>query len=154
MLSQLATFYPWLKALHVVSVILWVGPQLVLALLLFPLRHMRSADSCQQANFVSRVNFLVNGLMNVAMLGAFVMGGLMASTIWASVGALPAWLWIKIGFVFALSMLHGLLFRQFRQAMRGQTIWSSRRYDLIQALGVGATLAIVMLVVVKPMGNG
>lgn len=154
MLSQVAVFYPWIKALHVVSVILWVGPQLVMASLLLALRHMQLADSGLQAAFVSRVSFLVNGLMNVAMLGAFLLGGLMASTIWASAGALPAWLWVKIGFVFALSMLHGLLFRQFRQAMRGQSIWRSQRYDLVQALGVGATLAIVMLVVVKPMGNG
>ena len=154
MLSQLAFFYPWIKALHVVSVILWVGPQLVLATLVFSLRHMQLADSRLQAEFVSRVSFLVNVLMNIAMLGAFLLGGLMAVTIWASVGALPVWLWAKIGLVFALSTLHGLLFRQFRQAMRGQAIWRSRHYDLVQALGVGATLAIVTLVVVKPMGQG
>lgn len=154
MLAEVAVFYPWIKALHVVSVILWVGPQLVLASLLLSLRHMHLADSGLQADFVSRVSFLVNSLMNVAMLGAFLLGGLMASTIWAHDGTLPVWLWLKIGLVFALSTLHGLLFRQFRQAMRGQAIWGTRRFDLVQALGVGATLAIVTLVVVKPMGQG
>jgi len=154
MLSEFAVFYPWIKAVHLVCVILWVGPQLVLAPLIFSLRHMQLADSHLQAAFVSRVNFLVNALMNIAMLGAFLLGGLMASTFWLSAGALPVWLWLKIGFVFALSTLHGLLFRQFRRAMRGQAIWSSRRFDRVQALGLSATLAIVLLVVVKPMGHG
>jgi len=151
LLFEFVTFYPWIKALHVACVILWAGPQLVLALLIYALRDMNGS---QHADFVGRMGFLVNSLMNVAMLGAFVLGGLMASVIWMSHGAPPMWLWLKIGFVFALSTLHGLLFRQFRRAMRGQTIWSWRRYDLVQFLSVGATFVIVMLVIIKPMGHG
>ncbi|WP_265946391.1 CopD family protein [Dechloromonas sp. A34] len=154
MLSLIAGFYPWLKALHVVCVILWVGPQLVLGLLVLALRHRQTTNPSRDDEFVSRLGFLVNGLLNVAMLGAFLFGTLMACAIWAQGGALPGWLWSKIGLVFALSTLHGLLFRQFRHAMRDQTIWGSRRFDLVQALGLGATLAIVLLVVVKPTGNG
>ena len=151
MLSQLVVSYPWIKALHLVCVILWVGPQLVLGLLIYPLRHMGAG---LHADFLSRASFLINALMNVAMLGTFLLGGLMTSVFWLSGGALPGWLWLKIGFVFALSTLHGLLFRQFRRAMRGQNIWCWRRYDLVQVLSLAATLAIVMLVIIKPMGHG
>lgn len=151
MLSQFVTFYPWLKALHVACVILWAGPQLVLALLIYALRDMNGS---QHASFVGRMGFLINSLMNAAMFGAFLLGGLMLSVIWQSLEAPPMWLWLKIGFVFALSTLHGLLFRQFRRAMRGQTIWSWRRYDLVQSLSVATTVVIVMLVIIKPMGHG
>lgn len=154
MLSFITGYYPWLKALHVACVILWVGPQLVLGLLLLALRHRQATNPSRDDEFVARLGFVVNGLLNAAMLGAFLFGTLMASAIWTQSGALPGWLWSKIGLVFALSTLHGLLFRQFRHAMRGQTIWGSRRFDLVQALGLGATLAIVLLVVVKPTGNG
>lgn len=154
MSSSIADFYPWLKALHVVCVILWVGPQMLLAWLIFALRHMAASDPARQAEFVGRLGFVVNGLINVAMLGAFLLGGLMAGSAWSNGGRLPLWLWLKIGLVFALSTLHGLLFRQFRHAMRGQAIWSARRFDRVQALGLGATFAIVLLVVVKPLGNG
>lgn len=150
----IAGYYPWIKAMHIVCVILWVGPQLVLGLLLLALRHRSAANPFRADEFVSRLGFLVNGLLNVAMLGAFLFGSLMAANIWAQGGALPGWLWSKIGLVFALSTLHGLLFRQFRHAMRDQAIWGTRRFDLVQALGLGATLAIVLLVVVKPTGNG
>lgn len=150
----IAGYYPWIKAMHIVCVILWMGPQLVLGLLLLALRHRSAANPFRADEFVSRLGFLVNGLLNVAMLGAFLFGSLMAANIWAQGGALPGWLWSKIGLVFALSTLHGLLFRQFRHAMRDQAIWGTRRFDLVQALGLGATLAIVLLVVVKPTGNG
>lgn len=151
MLAQLVASYPWLKALHVVCVILWVGPQLVLGLLIFSLRHMSAGVS---AGFAGRVGFLINSLMNVAMLGAFLLGGLLASIFWLSDGGLPGWLWLKIGFVFALSTFHGLLFRQFRRALHGQNIWRWRAYDLVQLLSLSVVLAIVMLVMIKPTGHG
>lgn len=150
-LSGLGAAYPWLKALHLVCVILWVGPQLVLGLLIYPLRHMAED---RHGEFLSRIAFLINALINVAMLGAFLLGGIMASVFWLGGKGLPAWLWLKIGFVFALSTFHGLLFRQFRRAMRGQHTWSWPRYDLVQVLSLGATFAIVMLVIIKPMGHG
>lgn len=154
MLSLIAGFYPWIKAMHIVCVILWVGPQLVLGLLLLALRHRPAAKPSHDQEFVARLGFLVNGLLNVAMLGAFLLGSLMAASIWAHGGALPGWLLAKVGLVFALATLHGLLYRQFRHAMRDHAIWEARRFDLVQALGLGAMLAIVLLVVVKPSGNG
>ncbi len=151
MLPQLLAYYPWLKAIHVMCVLAWVGPQLVLGLLIVALRQLNTP---QHVAFIGRTGFLVNSFMNMAMLGAFLLGGLMVSALWLSAGELPGWLWLKIGFVFALSTLHGLLFRQFRRAMSNRSIWHWQGYDWVQIMSLGTAFIIVALVIIKPMGHG
>lgn len=140
-------YYPWCKALHVVCVIAWAGTQLLFGLMVYSQRHFGTSE---QNEYLQRLKRWVNVQMNLAMLGAFAFGGLMAVTHWFDAGHLPAWLWAKIGLVIVLAPLHGLLFRQFRYAARGMEIWPWKRLNLVQYLSLATTTAIVMLVMTKP----
>lgn len=140
-------YYPWCKAMHVVCVIAWAGTQLLFGLMIFSRRHFGTSE---QNEYLRRMTRWVNVQMNLAMLGAFAFGGVMAANHWLGHGHLPAWLWAKIVLVTALATLHGVLFRQFRYAARGMAIWHWKRLDLIQYLSLGTTTAIVMLVMTKP----
>lgn len=147
MSTLLPAYYPWCKALHVVCVIAWAGTQLLFGLMVYSERHFGTSG---QSEYLRRLKRWVNVQMNLAMLGAFAFGGLMAANHGLGSGHLPAWLWAKIGLVIVLATLHGLLFRQFRYAARGMEVWHWKRLDLVQYLSLGTTTAIVMLVMTKP----
>jgi putative membrane protein len=145
----LGAAYPWLKALHIISVIVWLGAQLLLPALLMALRGLPAA-SPQSVLLLGVARQLITRLMNPAMLVAFVLGALLASVVIDAGGQLPRWLGFKLGLVFILSALHGLLLRQFRAACAGRTPWSTGGYRLVQGVDVLLLAGIVGLVVIKP----
>ena len=141
--------YPWLKALHLVSVILWMGSQFLLPSLLAA--HRGLPLSSAQAVLLTHIERkLIRYIMNPAMLAAFVFGALLAGTVIDSAGRLPLWLGFKFGFVFVLAALHGKLLRQFWRARDGRALWTSTGYCWVQGFNFVLLAAIVALVMVKP----
>ena len=145
----LITAYPWLKSLHVVSVILWMGAQILLPILLATQRSLSPA-SPQTGLLVAVGRKLISHIMNPAMLCAFVFGALLAAVVIDASDQLPRWLGFKLGFVFVLSVLHGKLLRQFSRANNGQPQWSARGYSVVLWLSFGLLAGTVVLVMVKP----
>ena len=149
MTDLLATAYPWLKSLHVVSVILWMGAQFLLPILLTTQRSLDPA-SPQSALLITMGRKLISRIMNPAMLSTFVFGTLLAAVVVDASGQLPYWLGFKLGFVFVLSAVHGKLLRQFTRASNSQPHWSALGYSVVLWLNFGLLAGTVGLVVVKP----
>ncbi|HEY3327677.1 MAG TPA: CopD family protein [Novimethylophilus sp.] len=149
MTAQLAAVYPWLKALHVTSVILWMGAQLLLPTLLAA--HRGLLPSSAQAALLLRIECrLIRNVMNPAIGATFLFGALLAITIIAGMGHLPHWLALKFSLAFLLAALHGLLVRQFRHARHGCAQWTATAYRWAQGLNVVLLAGVVTLAVAKP----
>jgi len=141
--------YPWLKVLHIISVILWMGAQLLLPIMLAAHRGLDST-SPQTAVLVQIERKLINRIMNPAMLATFAFGALLAAVVIDASGQLPRWLGLKLGLVFVLAALHGKLLRQFWRAGKDQPQWSSQGYSFVLWLNFWLLAGTVGMVVAKP----
>lgn len=149
MAFAIAQAYPWIKSLHVVSVILWMGAQFLLpALLIF---HREMAKSSIEMEKLLRVErWLVGRVMNPAMIAAFVFGGILADSLVGDWREMPRWLALKLGLVLALAALHGRLLRQYWRMADGRARWEERYYRWVQGLDLALLGGVVILVVAKP----
>lgn len=145
----MASAYPWIKAFHVISVILWMGAQLLLPALLIVHRNLQQSSEHAEG-FLKVERWLVGWVMNPAMVASFVFGGFLVSAVLAGEWQLPGWLGFKLGLVFVMAALHGRMLRQFWQLAEGQGQWGARQYRLVQMLQFALLAGIVLLVVIKP----
>lgn len=150
MADILVTSYPWLKALHIISVILWMGAQTLLPSLLAAQCGL-DLTSPQSKVLMQIKCQLMRRIMNPAMLATFLFGTLLASAVIGATGRLPLWLGLKLGFVFVLAALHGKLLRQFWCARDGRVQWASGRYRWVQWLNFLLLISVVVLVVARPV---
>lgn len=149
MVSWIASAYPWIKSLHVISVILWMGAQFLLPALLMAHREL-PPTAARAEGFLRVERWLVGWVMNPAMVAAFLFGGLLASVLGGGSWDLPGWLWLKLAAVFAMAALHGRLLRQYWRAADGGERWEGRRYRWVQGLDLALLAGIVILAVAKP----
>ena len=133
----LATTYPWLKALHVASVMLLIAAALSQALFLASPRVAGSADLARWFHRAER------RLSLPAIALALASGLALAST--ARWVAAP-WLIAKLALVFVLLGIHGFQSGQLRRLAAGQ-IASGRA---MQGALIAIVTVIAVLAVVKP----
>jgi protoporphyrinogen IX oxidase len=148
MSAWLLAAYPWLKALHIISVIAWMAGLLYLPRLF--VYHAGVPSGSDQAKiFVVMERRLLRGIMNPALVMVVVFGGLLAATPgvvdWQS-----GWIWIKLALVGGLVLLHHALAR-WRRVFAGNAIpHSARFFRLVNEVPTVLMIGIVVLVVVKP----
>ncbi len=136
---SLATLYPWLKALHVVSAFLFVAGT-------FTTSMMLAAERANPGSVEPVAGFLARSerwLTTPAMLLVWAFGLTLAVTAgWFS----STWLQVKLAFVVLLSAVHGIQSGQLRRIVRKKALkpWATRPLILV------SLLAVVALVVVKP----
>lgn len=149
MQELIAGSYPWIKALHVFSVILWMSAQLTLPLLLAAHRSL-AADSAPAQLLAVLERRLIRRLLNPAILAAFLFGGLMVYAVAMSPGGLPHWLQLKLVLVLLLSGLHGFLVREGKRMAAGRARWSEAAWRRLQRLDLVLLAHVVGLVILKP----
>lgn len=149
MADLIASWQPWIKVVHLCSVILWMGSQSVLPMLL--VAHADIPSGSAAVTTLLRVERrLVRYLLNPAISLAFLSGGLLA---WPWLGrgwSPPPWLAWKLVLVLALAALHGRLLRQYWRAGRGERLWGAEGYRRVQAAGLILMVVVVSLAVAKP----
>lgn len=136
----MAALYPWLKALHVASAIVFAGAVLALASFLAMAASV-GGNTSAMARHVLRWQQV---LATPAMLSTWMLGLLLAS---AGAWFPDAWLVVKLAFVLLLSALHGMLTGHVRRLAVGGPGRSLRWVQLIALICV---TAIAVLAVVKP----
>lgn len=149
MTDLLVLAYPWIKTLHVISVILWMGAQLVLPLLLAVHRPLPPASN-RAAMLADIERRLIRHVMNPAILAAFALGGLMVYILLTTAGRLPVWLGSKLVLVVVLSAVHGVLVREFRHVSTGSPRWGHAAYRRVQWLDFAMLALVVALAITKP----
>jgi protoporphyrinogen IX oxidase len=146
--AWLASAYPWLKALHIVSVIAWMAGLLYLPRL-FVYHADAPAGSDQAKTFSIMERRLLRGIMNPALVMVVAVGVLLADTP-GIVDWRRGWIWAKLALVVALAIFHHLLAIWQRDFAAGTIPHSARFFRSINEIPAVLMIAIVALVVVKP----
>jgi putative membrane protein len=144
----LADLHPWIKALHIISIIAWMAGLLYLPRL-YIYHCAAPAGSPQSETFKIMERRLLRGIMNPAMAAAFVFGILLLLTPgvvdWGS-----AWIYLKLVLVAALSHFHHLLARWRKDFAADRNSRPERFYRFANEVPTLLMILIVILIVVRP----
>lgn len=144
----LLLFYPWTKALHVVSVIAWMAGLLYLPRLF--VYHSAAAPGGEASEtFKVMERRLLRAIMNPAMVATWLFGITLLLTPgvvdWAA-----GWIWVKLALVLLLTFFHHALARWFKAFRADANRRSARFYRLMNELPTLAVIGIVVMVIVRP----
>ncbi len=141
-----STAYLWVKALHVIAVIFWMAGLFMLPR--FLVYHMESAvGSSEDAAWIDRERRLKRIILTPGLIAVWILG----ITLAVSYGlAGQGWLHTKIFLVVLLSGYHGWASATASKFARGVRPYSNKTLRLLNEVPALATIAIVILVVVKP----
>ena len=101
---MLDELYPWIKALHVIAVISWMGGMLYLPRL-FVYHCEAEIGSKQSETFKVMERRLLKAIINPAMIVTWFAGLYLA---WSGNWFTSPWLHVKLALVLAMSAVHGL----------------------------------------------
>jgi putative membrane protein len=147
-MSWLAPAYPWIKAMHIVSVVAWMAGLLYLPRL-FVYHAAAARGSELSETFKTMERRLLRGIMNPAMIAAYVFGALLLLTP-GIVDWGRGWIWAKLALVGALTVFHHLLGRWRKEFAEDRNSRPQRFYRAVNEAPTLLLIAIVILVAVKP----
>ncbi len=148
-LDLLAAWYPWVKSLHVASVIAWMA-----GLFYLPRLFVYHAERAQEGSelaltFGVMERRLLRAIMVPAMLSSWLFGLLLVLTPgvidWGMI--LP---WLKAGAVIAMTGVHLWLGARQKEFARGRNRHSGRTYRMVNELPTVLMLVIVFMVIARP----
>ena len=142
-------FYPWLKAFHIVSVIAWMAGLLYLPRL-FVYHSQARVGSEQSETFKVMERRLLRGIMNPAMVAAYIFGILTLLTPEMIDNWRSAWFLAKVVLIAALTLYHHALARWRKAFAADANKQPTRFYRLVNEVPAVILVGIVILVVVKP----
>jgi len=144
----MAELYPWIKALHLISVIAWMAGMLYL-----PRLYVYHADaepgSDKSETFKVMERRLLRAIINPAMIASFLFGGLLMA-IPGVVDWGMGWIWVKIALVAAMAAVHGLLARWRRDFAADRNTRPARFYRMVNEVPTLLLIGIVVMAVIKP----
>ena len=148
MSAWLSEAYPWIKSLHIVSMVAWMAGLLYLPRL-YVYHSMAPVGADRSETFKVMERRLQRGIMTPAMLATWLFGLLLAG-VPGVVDWRMGWIWAKLILVVGLTLFHLLLTRWRKAFSIDQNRHATRFFRLITELPTLALIAIVVLVVVKP----
>lgn len=150
MQDLLATYYPWILALHIVSVISWMAGIFYLPRLFVYHAEKAAVGSELSETYKIMELKLFRVIMNPAMIATWLFGLLM---IWAN-GldwlASTYWMHAKIVLISAMTWFHHWLGRRRKEFDRDENTRSGRTYRLMNEVPTLLMIGIVVLAIVKP----
>ena len=136
----------WVKSLHVIAVIAWMAALLYLPRLM--VYHSASAPgSGQSETFKVMERRLLYAIDVPAMIAAWLFGLWMA---WLIDAWREQWFWAKAACVLALTAYNLLLMRWVADFAADRNVRSTKFYRGVNEIPALLTVAIVVLVIVKP----
>jgi putative membrane protein len=144
----LSEAYPWIKSLHIVSMVAWMAGLLYLPRL-YVYHSMAPAGSDQSETFKIMERRLQRGIMTPAMIATWGFGLLLAGTP-GVVDWRMGWIWTKLAFVVGLTVFHIVLVRWREAFAADRNRHPTRLFRIVNELPTVALIAIVILVVIKP----
>ena len=145
-MSWLASWYPWIKAFHIISVMAWMAGMLYLPRL-FVYHAEAQPGSVQSETFKTMEGRLYRVIMNPAMMLSWVLGLYLA---WSVYGFQGGWLHAKLVFVLLLTGVHVFYGRSVAAFARDDNRFSARQWRFLNEMPALLMVVIVILVVVKP----
>ena len=148
MTGFLADHYPWIKALHIISIIAWMAGMLYLPRL-FVYHADAEPGSVQSETFKVMERRLLRGIINPAMGAAYVFGAALAATP-GIVDWSQYWIWSKLFLVGVLTWMHHYLSRWRKEFAADKNTRPARFYRMVNEIPTLVMIGIVILVVLKP----
>jgi putative membrane protein len=145
----LSTAYPWIKALHVISVISWMAGLLYLPRLF--VYHSERATASGELRDTLKVmeRKLLKFIMNPASIAAWVFGVLLVVTPGIIDWAEP-WVHAKAALVIAMTAYHHALVRWWKAFAEDRNLRTGRFYRLVNEVPAVIMIGIVVMVIVRP----
>lgn len=143
---QPSGLYLWLKAAHVVAVIIWMAGMLYMPRLFVYHCKASPGSECSET-FKVMERRLLTMVVNPAMILAWALGLWLA---WDGGWVWSGWLHAKLTLVVALSGLHGFYARWTAHFGQDRNRHSQRFYNIVNELLVIILIVVVILVIVKP----
>jgi len=144
--------YLLFKSIHLIAVISWMAGLLYLPRIFVyhseGVRDNKSEDLMATFKVMERRLFIY--IMNPAMIVSWIFGILLIHTIGINnVGFL--WLQLKLILVIVLTIYHLFLFQCLRKFAQNNNVFSSKFYRIINEIPTVLLIAIILVVVFKPL---
>jgi len=147
-MSWLLPAYPWIKAFHIVSVIAWMAGLLYLPRLFVYHAEARIGSEAAET-FKLMERRLLRGIMNPAMIAAYIFGILLLLTP-AVVDWRMGWIYAKLIGVAGLTVIHHRLAVWRKEFAADANRRPPRFYRIVNEVPTLFLVIIVLMVVVKP----
>ena len=144
----LLMLYPWIKALHVISVIAWMAGMLYLPRL-YVYHCEVKPGSVESERFKVMERRLLRQIILPAMLAVWGFGLVLAFTP-GVIDWHAGWWHVKLAAVLALSGFHGALSRWRRDFLEDRNTRPQRFYRIANEVPAVLMIIIVMMVIVRP----
>jgi len=139
--------YSWIKALHIASVITWIGGMLIMALALQVAQRSLQERSAAAERLLQAVRRWDQRVTSPALGLAWLLGiALVYFGHWHAAG----WLVVKLVFVLMLSALHGMQSGYLRRLAETPELEASALLKNSGPLTIAAVVVIACMVVLKP----
>jgi putative membrane protein len=147
MSELLFPYYPWLRALHILSVIAWMAGMLYLPRLY--VYHMGATPGGElEETLKLQERRLLRGIVNPAMIAAWLFGLLMLA---ANPDLLSrGWMHAKLALVIVMSGVHGFYAVMLKKFARGERPLSSTTWRILNETPFVLAIFIVVFAVVEP----
>jgi len=139
-------WYPWLKALHIISIIAFMAGMLYLPRL-FVYHCDAEVGSKQSETFKVMERRLLKAIINPAMIVTWLAGIYLA---WSGHWYTSGWFHGKLTLVLILSAVHGFFSRAVKDFAADRNTRSQKFYRIINEVPTVLMVLIVILVIVKP----
>ncbi len=147
MLSEL---YPWIKALHIMSMIAWMAGLFYLPRLFVHHAERAEIGSELSETFKMMEMKLLRVIMNPAMIATWIFGLLLIATPGVVDFSSDIWFHVKLTCVIAMTVFHMWLAKQRKAFAADQNMVSGRAYRFMNEVPTLLMIVIVVCVVVKP----
>jgi putative membrane protein len=148
MMDWLAAAYPWIKSLHVISAISWMAGMLYLPRL-FVYHAVAAPGSAQAETFQVMERRLLRAIMNPAMIGTWLFGGMLLFTPgivdWAA-----GWIYAKLGAVAGMTVAHHVFALWGKEFERGEVRRPQRIYRIANEIPAVLMIVVVVMVIARP----
>ncbi|WP_019016610.1 protoporphyrinogen oxidase HemJ [Elioraea tepidiphila] len=147
-MTFLVAFYPWIKALHVISVIAWMAALLYLPRL-FVYHCEVVPGSAESERFKVMERRLLKLIANPAGIAVWVFGTLLVLTPgavdWAS-----GWWHLKMLGILVVTAVHHVLMARRKDFLHDRNRRPQKYYRILNEVPTLAMVVIVVMVIVKP----
>jgi protoporphyrinogen IX oxidase len=147
-IAALATFYPWTKALHVISLIAWMAGIFYLPRL-FVYHYDTARGSAESERFKVMEYRLMKQIMTPAMIATWSFGILLVLTPGA-VDWTAGWWHVKLACVILMSGFHGAASRWRKDFLQDANRKSQKFFRIANEIPTVLMVVIVIMVIVKP----
>jgi putative membrane protein len=150
MSDLLISLYPWVKVLHVFSIVSWMA-----GLLYLPRLFVYHAEDGPPGSEIGRIfetmeRRLFRGIMNPAMTATWIFGVTLAVTPGIVGWTTEGWIYVKLAVVAFLTWFHHWLGRRRKDFVSGANTIPARRWRLLNEVPAVALLVILVMVIARP----